>query len=46
MIACGFRKSRKVAAKFLTFVNDEDSETGFVQVSEFEITKEEYLKEA
>lgn len=46
MIACGFHKSRKVAAKFLTFVNDEDSETGFVQVSEFEITKEEYLKEA
>lgn len=44
MLACGFCESKKAAAKFLLFLDDEGSEDEFAEVSEFEITKEEYLK--
>lgn len=44
ILACGFCERKKAAAKFLLFLDDEGSEDGFAEVSEFEITKEEYLK--
>ena len=44
MLACDFCESKKAAAEFLLFLDDEGSENGFAEVSEFEITKEDYLK--
>ncbi len=44
MLACDFCESKKAAAEFILFLDDEGSGDGFTEVNEFEITKEEYVK--
>ena len=44
MLACGFRENKEAAATYRLIIDENDSEVGFVEVSEFEITKEDYLK--
>lgn len=40
MLACGFHENEEIAAKFIGFIREE----GFIQVKEFCLTREEYLK--
>lgn len=40
MLACGFHENEEIAAKFIGFMREE----GFIQVKEFCLTREEYLK--
>ena len=45
MLECGFRENKEVSHLFRLIVCEDDSAAGFVEVCEFEITKEEYERE-
>ena len=44
IISVGYRVKSKRGIEFRLIVDEDDSEAGFVQGREFEITKERYLK--
>ena len=44
IISAGYRVKSKRGIEFRLIVDEDDSEAGFVQWREFEITKERYLK--
>lgn len=45
MLACGFQENREPAAEFILFIDDKTSAAGYVEVSEFVIRKQDYIKE-
>ena len=46
MLKCGFHENKEAAAEFLLFIDEKDreSEPAFVRVSEFKLSKDEYLE--
>lgn len=44
MSSCGFHENKEKIAEFLLFMDNEGTEQGFVQICEFTITKDEYMR--
>lgn len=44
MSSCGFHENKEKIAEFLLFMENEGTEQGFVQICEFTITKDEYMR--
>lgn len=44
MLACGFQKNQEPVAEFIFLIDDKTSAASSVEVSEFVITKQDYIK--